>query len=259
MKEKPLLDRWQSSDSFSWRVLVLATFWIPRPASGTSATNFHGGYRCRWTLASGRWFRLSCTHWCRMWKEGSLADLQQFFTGKLYVLVQPLKLPAEELLWSALSCTQDDGRREKTLRSRVWPPSRAVTCVACSCVGMETMTPAAPRNKKPIQRWTEGSSPSYWIPFQWKLMYLDIVDIVSVDFKCDVFSTVSPFLLHHSKSEAVVITVLPPLPIPPISVSNARKGLNGKNKHLKLILASQNSPVKSEFEAVWVLGGAEVK
>ncbi len=32
-----------------------------------------------------------------------LADLQQFFTGKLYVLVYQLKLPAEELLWLALS------------------------------------------------------------------------------------------------------------------------------------------------------------
>lgn len=36
-----------------------------------------------------------------------LADLQQFFTGKLYVLMYQLKLPAEELLWSALSCTED--------------------------------------------------------------------------------------------------------------------------------------------------------
>lgn len=34
----------------------------------------------------------------------SLADPQQFFTGKLYVLVYQLKLPAEELLWLALSC-----------------------------------------------------------------------------------------------------------------------------------------------------------
>ena len=33
----------------------------------------------------------------------SLADPQQFFTGKLYVLVYQLKLPAEELLWLALS------------------------------------------------------------------------------------------------------------------------------------------------------------
>ncbi|KAI7800842.1 hypothetical protein IRJ41_013453 [Triplophysa rosa] len=32
-----------------------------------------------------------------------LADLQQFFTGKLYVVVYQLKLPAEELLWLALS------------------------------------------------------------------------------------------------------------------------------------------------------------
>ncbi|KAL1260796.1 hypothetical protein QQF64_008623 [Cirrhinus molitorella] len=39
---------------------------------------------------------------CRV--SGSpLADLQQFFTGKLYVLVYQLKLPAEELLWLALS------------------------------------------------------------------------------------------------------------------------------------------------------------
>lgn len=31
-----------------------------------------------------------------------MADTQQFFTGKLYVPVHMLKLPAEELLWSAL-------------------------------------------------------------------------------------------------------------------------------------------------------------
>lgn len=43
-------------------------------------------------------------HLCRMCNGHSLADLQQFFTGKLYVLVQQLKLPAEELLWLALSC-----------------------------------------------------------------------------------------------------------------------------------------------------------
>lgn len=35
-------------------------------------------------------------------RGSSLADLQQFFTGKLYVLMQQLKLPAEELLWSSL-------------------------------------------------------------------------------------------------------------------------------------------------------------
>lgn len=39
-----------------------------------------------------------------------LADLQQFFTGKLYVRVSQLKLPAEELLWSALSY---DAREEE--------------------------------------------------------------------------------------------------------------------------------------------------
>lgn len=37
----------------------------------------------------------------------SLADLQQFFTGKLYVLMYQLKLPAEELLWLAIPCTED--------------------------------------------------------------------------------------------------------------------------------------------------------
>lgn len=30
-----------------------------------------------------------------------MADTRQFFTGKLYVPVHILKLPAEELLWSA--------------------------------------------------------------------------------------------------------------------------------------------------------------
>lgn len=40
-------------------------------------------------------------------KSCSMADLQQFFTGKLYVLMYQLKLPAEELLWSALNCIED--------------------------------------------------------------------------------------------------------------------------------------------------------
>ncbi|KAL7831849.1 hypothetical protein AOLI_G00293970 [Acnodon oligacanthus] len=48
-----------------------------------------------------------CLPWCPM------ADPQQFFTGKLYVLVYQLKLPAEELLWLALSwhssCSGQDG------------------------------------------------------------------------------------------------------------------------------------------------------
>lgn len=35
-----------------------------------------------------------------LWPQ--IADAQQFFTGKLYVPVHTLKLPAEELLWSAL-------------------------------------------------------------------------------------------------------------------------------------------------------------
>jgi len=34
--------------------------------------------------------------------EWILADLPQFFPGKLYEPVLTLKLPAEELLWSAL-------------------------------------------------------------------------------------------------------------------------------------------------------------
>lgn len=38
---------------------------------------------------------------CLPWSP--LADPQQFFTGKLYVHVYQLKLPAEELLWLALS------------------------------------------------------------------------------------------------------------------------------------------------------------
>lgn len=39
----------------------------------------------------------------RRGEEEPLADPQQFFTGKLYVLMPQLKLPAEELLWSGLS------------------------------------------------------------------------------------------------------------------------------------------------------------
>ncbi|CAB1418251.1 unnamed protein product [Pleuronectes platessa] len=34
-----------------------------------------------------------------------MADAQQFFTGELYVPVHMLKLPAEELFWSALPRT----------------------------------------------------------------------------------------------------------------------------------------------------------
>lgn len=48
-----------------------------------------------------------------------LADLQQFFTGKLYVLVYQLKLPAEELLWLALSwhISTQNGNTEVTTSS----------------------------------------------------------------------------------------------------------------------------------------------
>lgn len=110
---------------------------------------------------------------CRTRNGRSLADLQQFFTGKLYVLVQQLKLPAEELLWSALSCTGDPSVctpewREKTagvpsvLQPRPSLRGGAVTCVACSCVEMKAMTPAVSCNKKTIQH---GTSWSVWIIF----------------------------------------------------------------------------------------------
>lgn len=47
------------------------------------------------TSAQGPWF------WSlALWPQK--AETQQFFTGKLYVSVHTLKLPAEELLWSAL-------------------------------------------------------------------------------------------------------------------------------------------------------------
>lgn len=48
------------------------------------------------TLTLAGWLPALPHPWPRM------ADTQQFFTGKLYVPVHMLKLPAEELLWSAL-------------------------------------------------------------------------------------------------------------------------------------------------------------
>lgn len=57
-------------------------------------------------LTSVAYIHLGCAI-CMLREGCSLADLQQFFTGKLYVLMYQLKLPAEELLWSALSCTED--------------------------------------------------------------------------------------------------------------------------------------------------------
>lgn len=56
---------------------------------------------------------------------------------------------------------------------------------------------------------------------------MKVVVIVSVDFKCNVFSTDCSLLFHR------IISLPPAL----ISVSNARKSLNGKNKHLKLIFS----------------------
>lgn len=78
-------------------------------------------------LCENRKSGLSRVRLCRPWNGRSLAGLQQFFTGKLYVLVQQLKLPAEELLWSALSCPGDPSpeRRDKTARgSSVLGPAR---------------------------------------------------------------------------------------------------------------------------------------
>lgn len=77
----------------------------------------------------------------------SMADLQQFFTGKLYVLVQQLKLPAEELLWSALPCARRS--RPASDLHHPLPPLLSVTCAACSCVEVQAMTPAASCNKNP--------------------------------------------------------------------------------------------------------------
>lgn len=95
----------------------------------------------------------------------SLADLQQFFTGKLYVLTYQLKLPAEELLWSALSCTEapsvpgSDMRIMSDSRSNnkhgPSPRGNPVTYAACSCVEIHTMTPAVSCNKS-IASWGCG-------------------------------------------------------------------------------------------------------
>lgn len=82
---------------------------------------------------------------CSMYKRTlgircSLADLQQFFTGKLYVLMYQLKLPAEELLWLALSCTEDPSVPGVTgghWKSSLWPPYKILydtwePCHLCS-------------------------------------------------------------------------------------------------------------------------------
>lgn len=101
----------------------------------------------------------------------SLADLQQFFTGKLYVLMYQLKLPAEELLWSALSCAEDPSIPRSDMRIMtesnpdcdhhvkiISSPSlheNPVTYAACSCVEIHTMTPAVSCNKS-IASWSCG-------------------------------------------------------------------------------------------------------
>lgn len=57
------------------------------------------GLRLKADCSSARGF------WFELWYltfDPQIADTQQFFTGKLYVPVHTLKLPAEELLWSAL-------------------------------------------------------------------------------------------------------------------------------------------------------------
>lgn len=95
----------------------------------------------------------------------SLADLQQFFTGKLYVLMYQLKLPAEELLWSALSCSEDPSIPRSDMRvmtqsnpalSQSWEiisiVRHPVTYAARLCVEILTMTPAVSCNKS-IASW----------------------------------------------------------------------------------------------------------
>lgn len=49
-----------------------------------------------------------------------MADARQFFTGKLYVPVHMLKLPAEELLWSALPRMTRDEEAEKKAEEEVF-------------------------------------------------------------------------------------------------------------------------------------------
>lgn len=94
-------------------------------------------------------------HLCRMCNGHSLADLQQFFTGKLYVLVQQLKLPAEELLWLALSCAGDpsvclsDSRNPTSI---VVSDHRCMTALLLvwrvHVLRFKAMTPAVSCNKK---------------------------------------------------------------------------------------------------------------
>ncbi|KAJ8275505.1 hypothetical protein COCON_G00072570, partial [Conger conger] len=71
-----------------------------------------------------------------------LADLQQFFTGKLYVPVSQLKLPAEELLWSALSYDTREGE-ETSKRKDYWIYSLTPTSeclLSDSHVGVSTLS-----------------------------------------------------------------------------------------------------------------------
>lgn len=92
---------------------------------------------------------------CMLGIRCSLADLQQFFTGKLYVLMYQLKLPAEELLWSALSCIEDPSipRSDMRIMTQSNPlHENPVTYAARSCVEIYTMTPAVSCNKS-IASW----------------------------------------------------------------------------------------------------------
>lgn len=84
-------------------------------------------------------FRLSCSNSHACWLTPStpftngprMADTQQFFTGKLYVPVHILKLPAEELLWSALP--PDDSRRGSG-----WGVGRALRKVVFHTLSIQT-------------------------------------------------------------------------------------------------------------------------
>lgn len=103
----------------------------------------------------------------------SLADLQQFFTGKLYVLMYQLKLPAEELLWLAIPCTEDTSTRPprsdmKITRLKIQAltiihifkkkqdshsgSENPVTYAARSCDWIHTVTPAVSCNNN-IASW----------------------------------------------------------------------------------------------------------
>ncbi|KAF3847793.1 hypothetical protein F7725_020821, partial [Dissostichus mawsoni] len=104
-------------------------------------------------------------------KSCSMADLQQFFTGKLYVLMYQLKLPAEELLWSALNCIEDPSIPMSDMRTMTqsYPVSYIPFC-PCAWQTFSSTHPPPPQSS--VTPWTHTHRCAKPVPLNLGGLYL---------------------------------------------------------------------------------------